>query len=47
MVENPDGAEHGAASVTVDGASQEDKKVQLTDDGRSHEVHLRLRGKSV
>jgi len=44
-VENPDGVEHGVSSVTVDGASQDDKKIQLVDDGRTHEVRVRMGGK--
>jgi cyclic beta-1,2-glucan synthetase len=41
-VENPDGLQHGAVALTVDGKDVEDA-IPLVDDGRRHEVIASLR----
>ncbi len=41
-VENPHGVEQGAGSVTVDGTPAEADGVELADDGRVHEVRVKL-----
>jgi cyclic beta-1,2-glucan synthetase len=46
-VENPHGAEHGVASVTLDGRPCADGAVPLTDDGRKHEVVVILGGPNM
>ncbi|HEX7446811.1 MAG TPA: cyclic beta 1-2 glucan synthetase, partial [Pirellulales bacterium] len=42
-VENPDGVERGAATVTIDGQLSDDGVIPLADDGREHQVVVRLR----
>jgi cellobiose phosphorylase len=39
-VENPTGVEHGVKKLTLDGKEVEDQQVNLSDDGRSHEVRV-------
>jgi cyclic beta-1,2-glucan synthetase len=41
-VENPGRAEHGVASVRIDGSIREDQQIELTDDGRVHEVQVEM-----
>jgi cellobiose phosphorylase len=43
-VENPAGVNRGVARVVLDGATREDKRVPLADDGREHEVVVQLLG---
>jgi len=42
VVENPEGVEHGVQSVSLDGRPLPVPNVPLTDDGRRHEVRVRL-----
>ncbi len=41
-VENPDGASAGVVEVSLDGSALESARVPLVDDGRPHEVKVRL-----
>jgi cyclic beta-1,2-glucan synthetase len=41
-VENPHGLSRGVASVELDGATQSDDEVPLSDDGQTHEVRVVL-----
>ncbi len=42
VVENPQGVERGVASVTLDGHPVDGGRVPLADDGREHEVRVKL-----
>jgi cyclic beta-1,2-glucan synthetase len=42
VVENPRGVEHGVESVRVDGKTSEAGTIDLVDDGRRHEVQVRM-----
>ena len=41
-VENPDGVEHGVRSATLDGRPADPFAIPLVDDGRDHEVLIRM-----
>ncbi len=43
-VENPDGVEHGVRSATLDGVSVDARSIPLADDGRQHDVIIKLGG---
>jgi cellobiose phosphorylase len=41
-VENPDGVNSGVVAIRLDGSALEDDVLPLVDDGRVHEVSVRL-----
>jgi hypothetical protein len=43
-VENPGGSGHGVAELLVDGAPIDGEEVPLPNDGKTHQVSVRLRG---
>jgi cyclic beta-1,2-glucan synthetase len=45
VVENPGGVEHGVASATLDGQAVDPGSVALADDGRDHELLVRMGAK--
>ncbi|MGB5416973.1 MAG: glycosyl hydrolase family 65 protein, partial [Polyangiales bacterium] len=43
-VENPHGSGHGLAELLVDGEPIDGEEIPLPNDGKTHEVRVRLRG---